>query len=404
MWWPLAVLALFLYQAPKADPAEEGMKALQEQRWDAAVASFTKAAEADPKDYSHHFHLAFAKSMLGRDEEAIASYRKALELKPGLYEAQLNLGILLLQGKRPAEAAPLLEQASEAKPKEFRPAYYAGAALLEAGQNSRAASMFRRAIEDDPKSMDAVLGLARALARDKNLEEAAAHFRKAGETQPDALLELATLYEAAGKRDEAVELYRKFPDNAAARERLGELLLEGGKATEAIGELEAAVKESPTSANRYALAMAYNAAKQYAKAEPLFAQVLQAEPDNLGIRMTYARVLREQKKYAPAAQEFFRVAQAKPESAEAWSDLAGMLILMENYQGALAALDRVRALGAEKPAHYYFRAIVLDKHKMYEPALESYEKFLATSEGRNPDEEFKARQRIRIIRKELGRR
>jgi hypothetical protein len=41
---------------------------------------------------------------------------------------------------------------------------------------------------------------------------------------------------------------------------------------------------------------------------------------------------------------------------------------------------------------------------MYGPALESYEKFLAASEGKNPDEEFKARQRIRIIRKELARR
>jgi tetratricopeptide (TPR) repeat protein len=264
--------------------------------------------------------------------------------------------------------------------------------------------MFRRAAENDPKSADAELGLARALAREKNLDEAAVHFRKVGESQPDALLELATLFEAAGKREEAVDLYRRFPDNAAAKERLGELLLEGGKADEAISQLEAAVTASPTAANRYALAMAYNAAKQYAKAEPLFAQVVQAEPNNTSIRMTYARVLREQKKYAPAAQEFFRVAQAKPDSAEAWSDLAGMLILIENYQGALAALDRVKALGAEKAAHHYFRAIVLDKHQMYEPALASYEKFLAMSEGKNPDEEFKARQRIRIIRKELGKR
>jgi tetratricopeptide (TPR) repeat protein len=277
-------------------------------------------------------------------------------------------------------------------------------ALLEATQPGKAAALFRRAMANDPKSADAELGLARALALDKNLDEAAPHFRKVGESQPDALLELANLYEAAGKRDEAAELYRRFPDNPAAKERLGELLLEGGKAEEAIAQLEAAVKASPTTANRYALAMAYNAAKQYAKAEPIFAEIVTAEPLNTDIRMTYARVLREQKKYAPAAQEFLRVAQAKPDYAEAWSDVAGMLILLENYQGALAALDRVRALGAEKAAHHYFRAIVLDKHKMYEPALASYEKFLATSEGKNPDEEFKARQRIRIIRKELGKR
>jgi hypothetical protein len=64
----------------------------------------------------------------------------------------------------------------------------------------------------------------------------------------------------------------------------------------------------------------------------------------------------------------------------------------------------VKGLNAEKPGHYYLRAIVLDKHQMLEPALESYEKFLASSEGKYPDEEFKARQRVRIIKKELTKR
>jgi tetratricopeptide (TPR) repeat protein len=110
------------------------------------------------------------------------------------------------------------------------------------------------------------------------------------------------------------------------------------------------------------------------------------------------------KKYPDAAREFYRVAQAKPDSAEAWSELAGMLILLENYPQALAALDRVRALGAETAAHHFFRAIILDKGKLYEPALASYEKFLAMSDGKNPNEEFKARQRVRIIKKDLSRR
>jgi tetratricopeptide (TPR) repeat protein len=397
-----ALLAmLFLWQAPRSDPAAEGMKALNEQRWDAAAASFSRAVETDPKDYSHHFHLAFALSMMNRDPDAIASYRKALELKPGLYEAQLNLGILLLRAGQASEAATVLEAAAQSKPKEFRPVYYAAEALLASGQTAKAASLFQSAVEIDPKAAEPVIGLARALAKEKRIDEAAVQFRKAG---GEALLELAALFESAGRTAEAVELYKQFPDNAAAKERMGELLLEGGKAEEAIGALEAAVKSSPSNANRYALAMAYNAARRYADAEPLFAQILSTDPDNQNIRMTYARVLREQKKYSPAAQEFYRVTQARPDSAEAWSDLAGMLVLLENWNGAMAALDKVRSLNAEKPGHHYLRAIILDRHKMYEPALASYEKFLATSEGKNPDEEFKARQRVRIIRRELSKR
>jgi predicted Zn-dependent protease len=212
------------------------------------------------------------------------------------------------------------------------------------------------------------------------------------------------LHEKAGQRERAIALYREFPENVAARERMGELLLESGQAETAIPELEAAMAASPTPANQYALAIAYNAQKQFAKSEPLLEKILAGEPGNFDVRMTYARVLREQRKFEPAAQQFYRAAQTKPDSAAAWSDLAGMLILTEQYGPALAALDKVRALGAETAAHHYFRALVLDKHDVNEGALASYEEFLRLSQGKHPDEEFKARQRIRILKKELGKR
>ena len=68
----------------------------------------------------------------------------------------------------------------------------------------------------------------------------------------------------------------------------------------------------------------------------------------------------------------------------------------------IAALDRVKALGGETPAHFFLRAIMLDKTKQYKPALENYQKFLASAGGKYPDEEFQARQRVRIIEKELS--
>ena len=64
----------------------------------------------------------------------------------------------------------------------------------------------------------------------------------------------------------------------------------------------------------------------------------------------------------------------------------------------------MKALDAEKPGHFFFRAVVLDRNHLYPPALENYEKFLSMSENKSPDEEFKARQRIRVIKKELSKR
>src|ERR1700694_4465393 len=78
----------------------DGLKALDAKQYQAAADDFTKALAADPKDFTAHFNLAFAYSMLNRDADAIAEYKKTVDLKPGLYQADLNLGILLLRNKQ----------------------------------------------------------------------------------------------------------------------------------------------------------------------------------------------------------------------------------------------------------------------------------------------------------------
>ena len=96
------------------DPMAEGMKALEAEQYDAAVADFKQAVEKDPKDYYAHFHLALSYSLLKNDSDAALEYRKTLELKPGLFEADLNLGIVLVRNKQFAEAvAPLAEAAGQ---------------------------------------------------------------------------------------------------------------------------------------------------------------------------------------------------------------------------------------------------------------------------------------------------
>jgi hypothetical protein len=72
--------------------------------------------------------------------------------------------------------------------------------------------------------------------------------------------------------------------------------------------------------------------------------------------------------------------------------------------GGIAALDRLRALGVETPGQLFFRALACDHLHQLKEALAAYNKFLETSNGKSPDEEFKARQRARIIQHELDKR
>lgn len=403
MW--AIVLAILALQGQ--DYIAQGSKALDERRYDAAVEAFRKAIEADPKDYYAHFSLALAYSLEGKDAEGIAEYRKALELKPKLYEAELNAGILLLRQKEPAEALPLLADAVEQKPAEFRPRYYLAEAQIGAGSPDAAEASYRRAIELDPKSAAAELGLAHTLAAGQKLAEAAPHFRRAAELDPGNrrfLLELAGLYDKAGQTEEAAAIYREFPENAAAQQRLGQILLESKQFVEAIPQLEAAYKKDPSQPNRVALAKAYLSARQLERATPLLDQAVATAPADYDLRMLYASALRDRKQYPAAAMQFAAAARLKPGDAQTWGELGGMLYLAGAYPQALSAFDKARDLGQNTPGNWFFRAIILDKLKQLKPALEAYRTFLSLSQGKNPDQEFQARQRARIIQRELEKR
>jgi tetratricopeptide (TPR) repeat protein len=402
--WAIAAVLLFL-QSP--DYTAEGKKALDAAQYQQAADSFARAIAVDPKDYAAHFHLALSYSMLKRDPESLVEYKKVLELKPGLYEAELNMGILLIRDKEPADAVTCLDQAVEQKPKEFRPRLYWAQALLDSGDAAKAADQYRAALDLNPKSAAAELGLAHALVKQDRLADAVPHFRAAAQldaTYRDGLLELAGLYEKNHQNAEAIAIYQEFPESAAAQEHIGQLMLENKRSADAIAPLEAAMQKDPTPANRTALATAYVFEKQFAKALPLLDQSVAAEPGNYTLHMMYGRALRDTKRYDPAAQQFLQATKLQPGQREAWNELAGMLYLLDKLPDSLAALDRAHQLGDDTPANYYFHAITYDKLHDLKPALAYYKEFLAHSKGEFPDEEWKARQRAKLLDREVNKR
>jgi tetratricopeptide (TPR) repeat protein len=401
MMWLLAWA--FLAQTP--DFEADGIKALDAKQYAAAADLFSKAVAADPKDYAAHFHLALALSLENKDAEAIAEYKSTLALKPALYEAELNLGILQVRAKNPADAIALLKDAAAQKPKEFRPAVFLAQALLDHGDFADAQSAFTAALAINPNAAAAEYGLGLSLARQNHLAEAEPHYHKAAAldaSYKSQLLELAGFYESAHQSEQAVAIYKDFPNDPGAQERMGALLSESGRAADAIPALEASVAKSPTAANRVALAQAYAHNKQPEKALPLLEKVLAETPNDFDLRLYYGRILRDQKKYQAAADQFLAAAKIQPAAVQPWNELSAVLVIAGDYPQALTALDRVRALGGETPAHIFFRAISYDHLHQLKEALANYNEFLEKSHG-NPDQEFQARQRARIIKDELNR-
>lgn len=391
----------------QGDPVDAGTKLLEQEKYAEAIGVFQKVIAAETKSVPAHFYLGMAYGSLNRDAEAIAAYRQVLELEPGLYEAELNLGMLLLRGKQADQAIKHLAAASAKKPKELRPMLYWAEAASATGDWATAEKTFQSALELDAKNAAAHAGRGRALAKLGKYDEAQAALKRAGELDPaygGALIDLASALDESGKKKEALAVYAATPKTAAVMERMGLLQIELGDPAGAATTLETVVREAPTTASRYALATAYLRSKQTEKAVPVLNAAIEQEPKSAELRLMLGRILRDQKNYPGAAQQFAGVVRLTPDSKEAWKELTAMLIQTKNYEPAIQALDRLQQMGEDPPAHDFFRALIYDQQQLYKLALPAYQRFLGRSEGKFPDEEFKARQRVKVINKELNKR
>ncbi|MCC6263271.1 MAG: tetratricopeptide repeat protein [Bryobacterales bacterium] len=384
--------------------ASQGMAAFEKQDYATAITRFGQAISQNPDDVSSRFYLALSLSITGKDAASLAHYEKLVEAQPEIYEIRLNYAQALANTKHFDEAAAQLEKAEQlkpAQPKTVELLAATGLAELAAGDGAGATKRFEAVLALQPKSESALLGMGKAALKNGDKIAAESWFRKAAEVDPASLkelLQLAGIYEREGNFEKAIALYREFPGDAPAQERAGELLLELGKAKDAIASLEASVKEKPGFENRQRLAVAYLRAGDAEKAAGVMRAAVEAEPGNAEAHSVYGRILRESRQYGAAAGQFAEAIKLNPKDTMAWSEFAGVAVLAEQYQAAFDALAQLEKLGGLKPGHHFLRAIILDKFQNGDQAIAEYELFLAAANGQNKDEEFQARQRLRMLK------
>jgi tetratricopeptide (TPR) repeat protein len=402
-----AFVLILLSLSDSAGLQEKGLQALDKADYAVAEQIFSELVAADPKDYSAYFNLALAQVGLKKDDKAIENFKQTLALSPGIYQAQLNLGMVYLRDNRAPEALPLLESAARAKPDDPKPHFYLAQAYQAQSNWTAATSEYQEALKHSPQNSKAELGLGEALLHQGKLDEAYLHFERAvtlDASLKSYLLEYGVALADAGRSAQAIQVFEQFPDNPGACEKLGQLYLSARQPDKAVPAFETAVRLSPSPANRLALATAYLRTNQEQKAAPLLKEALAAAPGDWELQMTVGRIYRDQRQFGDAAGYFLNATKLRPSAPDAWSELAGVLTLAQQYPQALAALDKLRELHAEKPGHFYLRAIILDKLHQLKPALLSYQQFLQTSNGQNPDQEFQARGRIKALEHEVNRR
>ena len=105
----------------------------------------------------------------------------------------------------------------------------------------------------------------------------------------------------------------------------------------------------------------------------------------------------QEKKYPESQNELLRAVKLKPDLAEIYGNLAVVAAENKNYELAIRALDDRAKFLPETPATYFLRATSYDNLKATAKAVENYQRFLATDDGKMPNQEWQARHRLIAI-------
>ncbi len=393
---------------PLNDILDQAQAAIEKKDFPAAVALLNKFVAEKPDIAYSHFQLAYAYTGLERWDDARNEYRRAIALDPKLAEAYMNLG-LLLADREPAEAVAPLRKAVELLPTQSRPRFLLGWALERSGDLEGAVEPYQTAERLDPQDYEATFALGRALLRLNRAAEAEKEFRKAVEMRGDsapARLGLANALFVQNK-PEAAEAFAAYlqlqPQDRESRRQLARMWFEQKDYEKALAELDRADADTPPSPESLKLrADILIAQKNWDAAIGVLETALQQAPRDAVLHAGLGRIYLQKRDFAAAEKELRLALGLDAQLTDALRDLGAVYYLAGNYPAALQALDLLAKRETPGAGSWFIRATCYDKLGRRQEALEAYEKFLDLDRGHNADQDFQARQRIKLLTRQLG--
>ncbi|HEY4899212.1 MAG TPA: tetratricopeptide repeat protein [Terriglobales bacterium] len=393
--------------SPEIDQAETAM---QKQDYVAAETLLLKALASNPNAYRAWFDLGYIYTSTKHVPEAVVAYRKSVEAKPDVFESNLNLGILLARKGENAEAAKYLKAATQLKPtantdEGLARAWLSLGLIEEASDPQQALAAYAQAAKLTPNDPEPHLSTGQVLEKQNKFDEAAREYQAAAKLDPkstQAMTGLANIYSKQKKYAEAETQLRKLvaiePDNSNARVQLGRVLAAEGKTDEAAAFMSA--EQSASSDDPHAAlerGTMYVKAGKNAEAEQQFRIAVQGLPQDAEAHFALGSVLMHEKQYPESQAELLAAAKLKPDMAEIYGNLAVVAGENKNYELAIKALDERAKFLPEAAGTYFLRATSYDYLKVTAKAVENYQRFLATDDGKMPNQEWQARHRLIAI-------
>jgi cytochrome c-type biogenesis protein CcmH/NrfG len=138
-------------------------------------------------------------------------------------------------------------------------------------------------------------------------------------------------------------------------------------------------------------------AGDYAGSDHYYVTLLAETPNDSVLLTGHGQNLIRQLRFADALAAFDKASQIDPNSADAWSGLAFAASRANQPSVTLHALTMRSKFLPELPSTYFLWATAYDALHQSSEAAVYYHHFLEASAGKFPDQEWQARERLKVV-------
>jgi len=397
-------------------PIVDAEAAITRSDWKTAEAKLDPWLANHPDDARALFDAGYVADAQNRLDDAVTLYRRSTVADPRSFEAHLSLGLLLARQGQLVDARPELLAATTLDPGSAGPGLKARAwralaqidkpAPGQSGDTTQASNDLLEALKLSPETpADTLLAASLAEASDQ-LDAAEAAYRRLLAKDPKSAAGssgLAHLLIVQKKYPEAEALLRsalvQIPDDPALTAQLAGVLAAQNNA-EALPQLQKLHAAHPQDrAITRLLADVLAESGDAAGSDKLYIFLLAGNPDDTDLLIAHGQNLTRQLKYAEAFSAFDKATRLDPASGDGWSGLAFAASKTGQPAIALHALTMRSKFLPELPSTYFLWATSYDTLRDKEQAIAYYHHFLDAAQGRFPNQEWQARQRLLLLEK-----
>ena len=361
------------------DPVDLGEEALDKNDWDTALARFSEAIRAQPKNARAYHGRGYVYGMKGNLDLAIAELTKAIELKdPTAYRCRASF--YAAKGDYDHAIADCNETIRR-DPNDAAVYSNRGIAYLYKGNAERAINDLNEAIRLDPKCADAYNNRGYAYYGQGRLDEAINDLTEAIRLDPKAAKPYGNrglAWEAKGEYEKAIAdlggSLRRCPKDDTTYCLRGRVWAERGMFDRAIADLDAAIRLDPKNAEAFrirAFAHYYKGAPEKAMAD--INEAIRLDPKASECYLTRAKISAGSGEIARVAADLAEAIRLAPNDPQAYLFRGAWLAQRHEFDKARADVDQAIKLNSKSPSAYEARGALWIARNDYERGMADIE-------------------------------